>query len=115
MSVHTSFKYYDEALDDVYLLWAQLLPYRCSWQRPDGVITACDVDVQACRIWNSSIPQKASMATPDHFARLLKIREGGISEFSFNTTAAASFFVGQTEAAFYVKAIYNENHAIRHA
>jgi hypothetical protein len=30
--------------EDTFVLWAQLLPIRCDWQRDDGVITFCSDD-----------------------------------------------------------------------
>lgn len=41
------------------MLWAQLLPKRCDWQREDGVITVCPdylfkTNEIACRAWEKT-------------------------------------------------------------
>lgn len=42
MTIQTNSKVIGDA-GDIHLLWAQLLPVRCIWQRNNGVISACDL------------------------------------------------------------------------
>lgn len=69
--------------DDTFVLWAQLLPVRCEFQREDGVITFCEGQgfndsAYICRVWDDLRPENPSLATPDYFAMELDLRAEGI-------------------------------------
>jgi hypothetical protein len=101
------------------LQFAQVLPIRCEWQKPDGIITICKSSVfsdefDACGIWNSTIPSNPLDATPEHFANALGTRPGELLQFEHRQLAQASFpnvgIDGVEE--FYVKAIFNESRTV---
>jgi hypothetical protein len=77
---------------EAYVLWAQLLPVRCDWQRDDGIITWCESCVtntsmcEPCEFWNRTIVPPSN-ATPDYFADVLGVRVGGIVEYDLENTA----------------------------
>lgn len=77
--------------EDTYVLWAQLLPKRCSFQREDGVITFCEgrenededaslgeTAADTCLVWDVYRPATPDDATPDYFAQQLSLRSEGI-------------------------------------
>ena len=74
---------------EVSVVWAQLLPVRCSWQRDDGVITDCEsFPIQndyACRVWEDA--PGPDIATREYFAEELNIRVGALQEYSSNALA----------------------------
>lgn len=121
VSLSSTNGFIQEDRDQTFIIWAQLLPYRCpQWQREDGVITVCpeEVDfdqVAFCETWNETRPLDPNLATPQHFADELGLRVGGFREFVLDETAPADFSFfndnGPT-AQFTVTAIYNENHTI---
>lgn len=109
--------------DDVFVLWAQLLPVRCPWQRVDGsvpisgVITVCPRAVYAdyeeiCSFWNSTAPLLPSEATTDYFAAELGTRAGGLLDLSYSEVAPADFNDGLSDAVFSVRVIASENHTL---
>lgn len=74
---------------NAYLLWARILPVRCDFQRPDGVITVCNDsspmrELDACALWgkNDTLPMVDNL--PGHFAKTEDIRIGGIRELRLN-------------------------------
>jgi hypothetical protein len=74
--------------EDTFVLWAQLLPSRCGFQREDGVITSCkgkeSLLVSApdtCRVWDAKAPASPDEATESYFARELNLRLGVIRIF----------------------------------
>jgi hypothetical protein len=75
---------------EAYVLWAQLLPVRCDWQRNDGIITWCDSCEEnmcgPCDFWNNTIVPPSN-ATPGYFADVLGVRVGGIVEFDIENSA----------------------------
>jgi hypothetical protein len=101
-------------------LWAQLLPVRCDFQRPDGVITICDYQGeirndhlnQTCEIWKNS-PNDTNDATPEYYADMLGIRVGGITEYAKSQNGQLTYenFTVSNET-FSVRLIANENHVI---
>jgi hypothetical protein len=113
-----------QAGDKLSIQWAQILPVRCEWQIPDGVITNCRqsnfADVfPACSMWNKTQPANPKDATPQYFANVLGRRPGELTEY-INTKTAPAFFnysfdideeVGQHE--FYVRAIFNESETVQ--
>lgn len=51
-----------QAHDDTFVLWAQVLPVRCDWQREDGIITYCDNSTlfaqghkEVCALWDDTL------------------------------------------------------------
>lgn len=103
-----------------FVLWAQLLPKRCDFQRPDGVITVCDESRNSfpnasCDIWNGGLDPND--ATPAYFANSLGIRVGGISDYAVAqsetlTIALDGNFSSYPNETFSVRLLVNENHAI---
>ncbi|KAL7581050.1 hypothetical protein ACA910_005853 [Epithemia clementina (nom. ined.)] len=66
------------------VIWAQLLPVRCGWQRSDGVITDCSLygmsnSTGACVTWAVG-PTNPDDATRDYFADTLGLRVGELQE-----------------------------------
>jgi hypothetical protein len=95
-----------------YVLWAQLLPVRCPFQRQnlsEGVITNCtngtSFPKNVCDVWDLA-PSDPLDATPEYYADLLNIRVGGISEYVETNTDLL------TNTTFSVRLLVNENHAI---
>jgi len=48
--------------EDTFVLWAQVLPVRCDWQREDGIITHCDNSTlfeqghkDVCELWDDTL------------------------------------------------------------
>jgi hypothetical protein len=109
-----------ESIDFTFVLWAQVLPVRCPFQKETGVITSCmgrlskyrdmPVNQHVCDIWDTYSPSSASEATPAYFANVLNLRQGGIVT-KFGTA------LGETEniealSSFNVTVVYNENPTI---
>jgi hypothetical protein len=77
-----------ENTEDTYVLWAQVLPVRCDFQRTDGVITFCDGQAEedslgsavanTCLVWDDYGPSTPDAATSDYFAKQLSLRSEGI-------------------------------------
>jgi hypothetical protein len=131
-AVPSSHRFINAYDDTVALMWGQLLPVRCDWQRnltppyTAGVITLCvdgDPDrlppqlgggtlpSQLCDVWTEG-PDDAADATTDYFADEFDLRVGGLTAMIRSTTAPANFSNGMTEEEFYVKVIYNGGHFI---
>jgi hypothetical protein len=94
-------------LEDTFVLWAQLLPIRCDFQRDDGVLTYCYGDdsrpngVYPCTVWDDHAPTDPGEATEEYFADELGIRLDGVRKLSRQ---------GIDEFSDYgVSIIYNEN------
>jgi hypothetical protein len=98
---------------DVFVLWAQLLPVRCPWQREDGVITWCDPSLYdqyaACSFWNETKPPLPDLATPEYFADVLGERVGGILSIVISTVAYADFYSLESNQTYQVRVIVDEN------
>lgn len=113
-----------------YVLWAQVLPVRCDFLEPDGVITKCPPNVTAenftdangtryiydpaaCALWNRR-PDNASDATPEYYADMLGIRVGGVTEYTEMQTGMLTIAQNGsvTNETFSVRLLANENHAI---
>jgi hypothetical protein len=120
VNVHNSFDLRQERNPHLAVAWAQLLPVRCDWQRPDGVITFCgassfDDRFPACKVWRETIPLDPEDATTQYFGRALGIRVGELTEYVdsriapavFNNSLATTQEDGDYE--FYVRAIFNES------
>ena len=113
--IQTFYDLIDDETRDPHLLWAQLLPVRCAWQRNNGVITTCEsfrvvatVD-SICAYWDSTMTNNPSK---EDFADSLATRPGGILDVSMNNFAPANFADNDTLTEFYVRAFYNETHPI---
>lgn len=104
-TVNILVSHYDEK---TWVLWAQLLPVRCDWQRADGVITVCEagnsIDPTTCKLWNETTPDDPDDATPEYYADALGIRVGGITWYEQTRQA--------NNDTFSVRALVNENHVI---
>lgn len=103
-----------------FVLWAQLLPARCDFQRADGVITICDVQREifsgslnrTCEIWRS-LPNDTNDATPEYYADMLDIRVGGITEYAEEQNGLLTYANGTiSNETFSVRLLANENHVI---
>lgn len=88
-------------VEDTFVLWAQVLPVRCDFQREDGVITFCsdqgNAIIQeprssnACAVWDDNSPPTPEDATEDYFAQELSLRSEGIRQISLqNDTYSTS-------------------------
>jgi hypothetical protein len=77
-------------VEDTFVLWAQVLPVRCDFQRADGVITFCSYQgdaivarsASACAVWDDNSPPTPEDATEDYFAQELSLRSEGIRQIS---------------------------------
>jgi hypothetical protein len=106
---------------DAYVLWAQLMPVRCDWQREDGVITlcswTCDEDEHictACSLWNRTyLPPDE--ATPERFADVLGVRVGGILEYKLEAYAPLSDQGQVVNQSYSVKVIVNESDTLTYS
>jgi hypothetical protein len=108
-----------ENTEDTYVLWAQLLPVRCDFQREDGVITFCDGQAvedylgsdiaNTCVVWDEYSPSTADEATSDYFAQQLSLRSEGIRQVFRDTKVhdAAPYVL-----AFEITVVYNYNPTI---
>lgn len=105
------------------VLWAQVLPVRCDWQRPDGVITFCgdeffDDKFPACSLWKETMPTNPDDASPQYFARVLGVRPGELTEYIDRQLAPAFFNYSVANADetgvhdFYVRAIFNDSSTV---
>lgn len=96
---------------DTYILWAQLLPVRCEFQKTSlgnepGVITDCGLlenydTPSVCEVWNIT----ESNPSPDYFAEELNIRQGGIFDYFLNDTVGGDNY-------FSVRVMINHNNII---
>lgn len=126
-SVHLDrFDWLSSSGHGLFLVWAQLLPVRCDWQRPDGIITDCRVDERSptagvhCRVWADTWPgvdentntDDVAMATPNFFADLLGLRPGGLQEHDEMALALNDFNATSSVSTFEVRGIFNESHTI---
>lgn len=118
-SIPSSHIFLDEYEDTAFLVFGQLLPYRCDWQQPDGVISICPTEdalglpLQLCDAWKSSKPDDVADATTKYFADEFNLRVGGFKKFVRNTTAPVDFVNStNTEEQFIVEAIYNRGHYV---
>jgi hypothetical protein len=94
------------------LLWAQMLPVRCDWQLPSGVITACpESSSSACEFWSAFNPSDPSLASPGYYADLLDARVEGIVEYQ-STRSNVSVDFGLGVAEFQVNVIVDNSDAI---
>ena len=117
--------------EDAYVLWAQVLPKRCAWQRDDGVITSCpedsplyNSDSSTCSIWNAthSLLDGNGMlqfSTDDigaEFANELEIRKGGIQRICREGSGFSPCGILEREDMLFpdysVTVFYNENPTI---
>jgi hypothetical protein len=105
---------------DVTVLWAQVLPVRCDWQQPDGIITTCD-DVQhyseaACKIWSLNPPDSSEVDLKSYLADALDIRRGSITAYSRSGYRPADFYSSvSSNQEFQVKVLVNETSTIANA
>ena len=98
-------------VEDTYVLWAQLLPVRCDFQREDGVITFCKgqaieasfegAAAHTCFVWDEYSPENPDDATPFYFAKHLSLRWQGIRQISRESTIS--------NTSYYATVIYNHN------
>lgn len=96
------------------LLWAQVLPVRCDWQDPSGVVTICNEaqsNVDPCTFWAQHTPPNTSLPSPEFFAELLGVRVEGILAYSQMTeNVPVDFGIGVSN--FQVTAITDQADAI---
>jgi hypothetical protein len=95
--------------EDTFVLWAQLLPKRCDFQREDGVITSCvgkfnDSSPEACKVWDDDyLLEYPSEATEEYFASELDLRVGGIQKRFLMEGYEGNY------TKYNVTVVYNEN------
>jgi hypothetical protein len=106
-------------VEDVYVLWAEIRPVRCDWQRNDGVITNCDLfDVEmpgialACDFWNSSMRDSSNGVTNNYLANQIGIRTGAALDLEKSTWSISAFDGSIEENMFYVRSVFNECHSV---
>jgi hypothetical protein len=125
-SVHawiTGFSYADmrhswtsEPYNEFYLVFAQLLPKRCEWQRDDGVISFCNPGEippgadEICDFWSYTIPVDGK-ASSQYFADMLGIRVKSLVDI-VSIESAPSSWNDTSGAEFYVRAIFNESRTV---
>ena len=114
-TIQTYYKLIDDEDRDAHLLWAQVLPVRCSWQHENGVITICNslrsvaTIAPICAYWDNTMSTNPSK---EYFADSLASRPGGILEVALQDIAPSNFVDNETQSEFYVRAFYNEAHPI---
>ena len=100
--------------DTPLLLWAQILPVRCSWQLQSGIITVCPdafANASQCQFWSKMGPLDPSVASREFFAEELGARVEGIQEYTmFNETIPVDFGLGSSD--FQVKVFMDQGDAI---
>ncbi|GAX12010.1 hypothetical protein FisN_8Lh104 [Fistulifera solaris] len=106
-------------VEDVYVLWAEMRPVRCDWQRNDGVITKCDLfDVKvpgialACDLWNSTMRDSPDGVTNNYLASQIGIRTGEALDLEKRKWGMSDFYGSIEEDEFYVRSVFNESHAV---
>ena len=97
--------------EDAYVLWAQLLPVRCDFQKNSsfdyGLITYCEgrsdreYDENLCSVWDGAAPPYPENATDRYFANELGLRKEGIRSIVDST--------GISGEEYSVEVIFNEN------
>jgi hypothetical protein len=113
-TIQTFYEVIDKGERDAHLLWAQVLPVRCNWQRANGVITTCDsirsptID-SICAYWDNTM---TTYPSKENFAETLGNRPGEILDVSLQSFAPSNFVNNETLSEFYVRALYNEAHPI---
>lgn len=124
---HSSFDIYSASRnDDVFVLWAQLLPVRCAWQseypyrEEDGVITHCRLQLlrnyEPCKVWRATSPETPEEATAEYFADTMGIRVGGIRDMELRNYSIPAIFNGSlSNETFHVRVIYDENSTLSFA
>ncbi len=124
---------YDQGSDEdqsVAIQWAQILPIRCEWQLPHGVITNCKtaefIDLfPACTEWKRTLPYNPDDASPEYYAKTLGLRTGELTQYIATTWAPASFNATYNSTSSYnltnvdgqyeftVRAIFNESETVQ--
>jgi hypothetical protein len=103
---------------DSYVLWAQLLPIRCDWQREDGIITWCTECIgnmcETCSFWNRTIVPP-SEATPNYFANVLGVRVGGIVAYQLQNVTAMFAQGSVSNQSYSVKVIVDETDTLTYS
>lgn len=114
-TIQTFYELIDDDNRDAHLLWAQILPVRCSWQRDNGVITTCDsfrsvttID-SICEYWDNTM---TTYPSTEYFADSLATRPGTILDVTLHTFSPSNFDTINTISEFSVRAFYNEAHPI---
>ena len=105
---------------NAYLLWAQILPYRCpSLQDPNGIITLCNSSAarrlkQSCQIWQHTAAEQLATEQlslnnlAEYFADVLDIRVGGIHEVSLCLPDSRD----PTKCIFETRVLFNDNFTV---
>ena len=98
--------------EDTYVLWAQVLPVRCNFQRDDGVITFCRGQIfegsgegtipEICEVWDDYRPSSSVDEMASYFSKALNIRPEGIRRIDRGFSQANQLNFGAS-------VVYNEN------
>lgn len=109
----------DRLVEDVYVLWAEIHPVRCDWQRNDGVITNCDLYAEdipglavACDFWGFNTLDSPHGITDNYLAKQTGIRTGEALDLEKSSWGLSNFDGPPEETAFYVRSVFNESHAV---
>ena len=96
-----------------FLLWAQILPVRCSWQRDDGVITMCgprDFQIPACDVWDKT--KDLIEPSDEDIADELGKRAGALATFRRTDLEFADFNATEEPVEFRTTAVFDLSHVI---
>lgn len=106
-------------VEDVYVLWAEVHPVRCDWQRSDGAITNCDLYAGeipglsiACDFWNYSTHDSPDDISDNFLAKKIGIRTGEALDLDKSVWSLSDFDGTGGETSFYVRTVFNESHAV---
>ena len=109
-----------EHMEDIYVLWAEVRPVRCDWQRSDGVITNCDYLYAgempgltvACDFWRSVTRDSPDDISDNFLAKQIGIRTGEALDLDKSSRSLSGFDGSVEETTFYVRSVFNESHAV---
>lgn len=121
---------FGKAHEDTFVIWAQVLPVRCDWQREDGIITYCDDSTnfmqghkEVCDLWEDTLQwgmisdsqegwglEGKVDAVRSHLAEELNLRMPAIQWKCFQgAESAPCSAVSSSESQFNVTVFYNNN------
>lgn len=109
----TNPRFRNKPYDFLYVVWAQILPVRCGWQLPNGVITVCPEGEDLCSIWAEL--QAQDEVDRGYLAGILKVRPGELVDVQHIGYANATFNGIIAETTFSVRAIFNESTSVSFA
>jgi class 3 adenylate cyclase len=104
---------------DSFLVWAQIEPVRCDWQRSDGIITSCvdkEGESKVCEIWEQTVSVDPYSVSEGMLASILGLRPGAIREFDETAVTMSDFGPdGRSLATFRVRGFFDLSHSVSYA